>query len=122
MTMIEKYQDALKQIPSPGCGCHPSLLSIANSGAIAGFAGAQIFQDLRVSIPAGSRRILDGEIWDAVNKALNDHHAGTFTPKARPVPIVNNGKTALQRIINQGKYSDEYDLWEVSPIRLWCEP
>ncbi|MEI7672284.1 MAG: hypothetical protein WCK00_09250, partial [Deltaproteobacteria bacterium] len=35
---------------------------------------------------------------------------------------VNDGKVALQKIINQGKITDEADLWETSPRRLWEEP
>jgi hypothetical protein len=118
MVNLERYTDALKQIPPPGCGCHASLLGIANLGAIAGLGGEQMFSDIRHSIPPGDRRIPDREIQDAINRALADHHAGTFTPKARPKPAVNDGKIALQRIINQGRYSDEADLFEVSPIRL----
>ncbi|MEI6154755.1 MAG: hypothetical protein WCQ90_11775 [Deltaproteobacteria bacterium] len=122
MNIVEKYNYALQNIPPPGCGCHVALLGVANLGVMAGLDGNQIFDDIRASIPQGNRNTPDKEIDDAIRKALNDHRAGTFTPKARPKPIVNNGKAALQRIISQGIYSDEYDLWDSSPIRLWCEP
>jgi hypothetical protein len=117
----QRYQDALQQILPPGCGCHTSLMVPANYGVMAGLDGNQIFDDIRQSIPTGTRRITDHEIWDAINKALSDHN-GTFTPKPRPKPLVNDGNAALQRIVSQGIYSDEADLWESSPIRLWCEP
>jgi len=117
-----RYQDALLDIPSPGCGCHPSLLGVANKGVRAALDSEQIFQDIRQNIPQGDRRVSDREIQDAINKALSDFNGGTFMPKARPRPIVNDGKTALQRIIEQGMISDEADLWEVSRIRLYGEP
>jgi hypothetical protein len=113
-----RYQDTLLKIPSPGCGCHPSLLGVANLAVKAGLDSEQIFQDIRQNIPQGDRRVSDREIQDAINKALSDYNGGTFIPKPRPKPIVNDGKTALQRIIEQGKYSDEADIWEASPIRL----
>lgn len=117
-----RYQEALLDIPSPGCGCHPSLLGVANSGVKAGLDSEQIFQDIRQNIPQGDRRVSDREIQDAISKALSDYKGKKFIPKARPRPIVNDGKTALQKIIEQGMISDEADLWEVSPIRLYGEP
>ena len=81
-----------------------------------------MFSDLRRSIPPGTRRISDREITDAINKALSDHQGGKFTPRPRPAPIVQNGATARQRIIDSAKISDEADLWEASPLRLWDEP
>ncbi len=118
----DRYEEALKQIPAPGCGCHTSLLSVANMGAIAGIKPQQIFDDLRQNIPIGSRRISDREIQDAVNKALSDRNGGTFTPKPRPAPVVQDGKAALQRIIGQSDIDNDADLWELSPIRLLDEP
>jgi hypothetical protein len=97
-------------------------MSTANLGAIAKLDGDQIHSDIRQAIPAGARRISDREIADAINKALGDHKGGTFTPKPRPEPVVQNGVAALQRIINQGKISHEADLWESSPIRLLDDP
>jgi len=37
-------------------------------------------------------------------------------------PFVKNGTKVLQHIISQGRYSDEADLWEVSPVRLMDGP
>jgi hypothetical protein len=116
------YTDALRNIPPPGRGCHPALLSVANLGALAGLDGDRIFQDIRESIPPGKRRIPDQEILEAINKALAENRGGTFTPRPRPAPVVNDGAAALRKIINQGKITNEADLWESSPIRLWGEP
>jgi len=122
MEMIEKYRDALTKIPPPGCGCHPYLLTVSNYGAIAGLSPDRIISDIRVAIPQGQRQVGDREIWDTINKALADHNGGTFTPRPRPKPIVNDGRKTLQRIIGEAKISDEADLWEASPTRLLDEP
>jgi hypothetical protein len=122
MIGVDRYNDALNRIPAPGGGCHTSLLSVANIGILAGISPEKLFDDMRQAIPEGSRRISDREILDAINKALSDHHNGTFTPRSRPAPVVLDGKVLLQKIINQGKYSDDADLWEASPIRLLGAP
>ena len=122
MNLLERYNESLRNLPPPGHGCHPKLLRVADYGVLAGLTAAQIFDDLRHFTPAGKRRVHDQELTDAINKALADHNGGTFTPRPRPKPIVKDGKAALQKIINQGKISDEADLWESSPIRLWDEP
>ena len=119
---IDRYREVLRHIPPPGCGCHTSLLGVANHGARAGTPPHEIFEDIRRNIPPGSRRISDREIREAINKALADHNGGTFISQPRPVPIVQNGTAARQQIINQGRYSDEADVWEASPIRLLEEP
>ena len=123
MNLLARYQDALPNIPSPGGGgAHTAILGIANLGVMAGLTAEAIFQDLRRSVPSGKRKVSDREITDAINKALQDHNGGTFTPKARPAPVVNDGKAALQKIIDQAKITTEVDLWEASPIRLWEAP
>ena len=122
MNLLARYKESLRNIPSPGGGCHPALLSAANFGAMAGIDQQQIHNDLKRMIPRGKRRISDREITDAINKALSDHNDGTFTPKARPEPLVRDGKAALQRIIKQAKITTEVDLWESSPIRLLEAP
>jgi len=118
-----KYRDRLRSIPAPGGGgCHTAILGIANLGIMAGLNAETIFQDVRRAIPAGTRQIPDKEITDAINTALSDHNGGTYSPRPRPAPAVKNGKSALQKIINQGKITTEVDLWEASPLRLWEEP
>lgn len=117
-----RYHEALKRIPRPGTGCHPSLLSIANYGIMAGLNPERIFLEIRDHIPQGKRRISDREISDAVNKALSDHKKGSFVPKPRSAPIVTQGEITLKKLIGQGSYSTEVDLFESSPIRLWDAP
>jgi hypothetical protein len=122
MTLLDRYKDALRNIPPPGCGCHPHLLAVSNYGVLGGLSGEQIFSDIRGFIPQGKRQISDREISDAIRKALSGHNGGTFTPRLRPVPIVQDGKAALRRIIDQATITTEVDLWEASPIRLWEAP
>lgn len=124
MGLLNRYYDRVKQIfpPGHGLGCHTSMLGVANLGVIAGIDPQTIFNDIRNNIPPGARIISNREIQDAINRALADHNAGTFTPKLKPAPVVHDCKTALQRIIEQSDISDEADLWEYSPIRLWGEP
>ncbi|MBA4389976.1 MAG: hypothetical protein C0399_03460 [Syntrophus sp. (in: bacteria)] len=117
-----RYNDALQQIPAPGCGCHTGLLSVANLGALANLDGEQIFDDIRHAIPRGNRKVSDREIQDAINKALSDSNRSTFIPKPRPEPVVNDGKIALQRIIDQGPYSTEAELIPASPVDIPDEP
>jgi hypothetical protein len=122
MGALDRYNDNLRNARPPGTGAHGWILSTANLGTISGLAGEQIFSDIRRSIPTGTRRISDGEILAAINKALGDHRGGTCTPRLRTKPVVNDGAVALQRIIEQGKITTEVDLWEASPIRLWDDP
>lgn len=120
--LLSEYQHRIKSIPAPGCGCHTTIMGVSNLGVMAGLGPEQIFVDIRDAIPKGKRRISDREIQDAIRKALADYNGGTYAPRPRPAPVDKDGKKALQKIISQGKISDEVDLWEASPIRLWEEP
>jgi len=117
--MKSKYKKSLRSIPAPGTGCHPSLLSVANLGVIAGVEPEQIFNDIRRAIPHGGRFVPDREIDDTIKKAKSDYRGGIFTPRPRPKPIVKNGKAGLQKIISQAQITDDVDFWEASPIRLF---
>lgn len=123
MTVLDRYSKALESIPAPGGnGCHPALLSVANLGTLAGLDPEQIYNDLRRAIPKGARRVPDNEIWKTIKKALREHKGGTFIPRPKTKPVINDGKAALYKIISQSKISDEADLWESSPIRLLDDP
>ena len=119
MAALNRYHDNLQNPRPPGTGCHGWIMSTANLGIMAGINPQQIHDDLRRVIPTGTRRIPDREIHDAIRKALSDHDGGIYTPQPRPMPVVQDGKVALQRIIDQAKITTEVDLWESSPIRLW---
>lgn len=70
-SLLKQYQARLASIPPPGGnGCHPALLGAANWGSMAGLDPAAICKDIRRSIPAGSRRVPDREIKEAVDKAV----------------------------------------------------
>jgi len=89
---------------------------------MAGKDPQEIHDDLRRAIPSGTRRIPDREIQDAIRKAMGDLNRGTYTPRPRPEPMVQDGMVALRRIINQAKITTDVDLWECSPIHLPDEP
>ena len=91
-------------------------------GALAGIDGEKIFDDIRQAIPQGNRKITNKEIQDAINKALFDCNRGTFTPKPRSAPYVNDGKIVLQGIIEKGLYKTEAELIKASPVPIPDEP
>lgn len=113
-----RYQEARASIRAPGNSCHTSLLSIANLVVNAGISAGQIFEDIRGSIPSWSRRISDREIWDAVNKAFQDHRGRTFIPRQKPSPILQDGMAVPRNIITHAKNSDEKTLVTVSRVLL----
>lgn len=119
---LARYQESVKEIDSrpPGYGnnYHTFILGVANRGIKAGIDAQQIFDDIRNHTPAGKRHISDREIQDAISKAVADHKAGTFTPRPRPAPVVNDGKATLRKIIEESDIDNDADLWELSPIRL----
>ncbi len=122
MTATDRYQKKLHSIPAPGTGCNPYLLGVADLGVMAGIDPQTINGDIRQAIPPGDRRVSDTEITRAINTALRDHQAGTYTPRPRPAPAVADGKAALRRIIDKAPFSDEVDIWEASPLRVWDPP
>ena len=66
MNILARYQDVLRNMPSPGSGCHTAILGISNWGVMAGIPPDEIFQDIRQAVPSGTRRIPDKEIHDAI--------------------------------------------------------
>ena len=122
MSIKDRYREALNNIPAPGTGggCHPSLLSVANYGVKIGVDMNQLFEDIRRSIPHGRRLVTDREITDTIKKASSER--GNFTPQIKPKPIISDGKTALQKIIESSTIDTEVDLLESSPIRLLDDP
>jgi len=122
MAALNRYHDNLTNPRPPGTGCHGWIMSTANLGVLAGKDPNKVHDDIRHSIPNGTRRIPDREIQDAVNKALTDHAGGNYAPCPRPEPVVKNGAAARQRIIDSATITTEADLWEASPIRLWEAP
>ncbi len=122
MTAADRYQQKLQSIPAPGTGCNPYLLGVADLGVMAGIDHKTIHDNIRQAIPPGDRRVSDAEITRAINTALRDHQAGTYTPRPRQDPAVKDGKTSLRRIIDQAPFNDEVDIWEASPLRVWDPP
>jgi hypothetical protein len=120
-TLENRYRDKLQNFPSPGCGRHKALLGVASLGILARVPTDEIHSDLRAATAISP--MPDKEIEAAIRKAAADHpNGGTYHPPTKPNPIVKNGNAALRRIIDQGKISDEADLLELSPIRLYDPP
>lgn len=121
---LARYEAELVTIPSPGSGCHPRLLAVANLGIRAGLAPERIEQDLRTSIPTGSRRVSDREIRAAVSKAAAEHEPTAlrdWRPARRRAEPEVDGKKLREEIMRHGS-SDMADLWEASSIRLLDDP
>lgn len=130
MTASCRYFTALSNLPPGGQGrnLHTALLGAANHGVMAGLTEEQIHADLRAAIPSAGRHVPDREIRDAVAKAMEDRpgcysrqrHHRPFRQAQQPPPI--DGDTMRQRIIDRAQISEEVDLWESSPLRLWDGP
>lgn len=120
--MFDRYRGAVSHIPPSGEGYNLAILGAANLGVMAGVDPETIFSDIRANTKPGKRRIADAEIWRAINRALTDHHRGPFKPRPRPVPVVDDGKEALGRIIEQGKYTTEDELIKSSPVPIPDDP
>ncbi|MCX5830532.1 MAG: hypothetical protein NT140_01325 [Deltaproteobacteria bacterium] len=118
--VLDRYAETLRNLPPPGVGanCHGRIMAAANYGVMAGLPPERIHDDLLHAIPPGKRRLPSNEIPDAIKRALSDFNGGSFIPRPRSKPIVQDGKKALQGIIDQGEFGDEADLWESSPIRI----
>jgi hypothetical protein len=127
--MIEKYESALKRMPTPGGGgCHVHLMTVANLGAIAGLNPATIAADIRAHIPQGGRRVPDSEIGAAVRKAIAESKAAPGTryrsrvrPPSKPRPPFD-GPRYLKSLLARGDGATEADIWELSPYRIEWEP
>lgn len=113
-----RYSKNLADPVAPGAGCHGWLLSTANLAKLAGIPQEQCFVALRQAIPAGVRRVFDKEITDAIKKAYDS----AFTPSARPKPLIADGNTARQKIIEAGRFSTSQELVAASPIPIPTEP
>jgi len=119
LILENRYQNDLLNPRQRGEGAHSWVMTAANHGIMAKLTGEQVYSDIRLLL---DRRVPDKEISDAVKKALQDHGKGAFVPQPRPEAVARNGNVALKNIIKQGKLSDEADIWDVSPVRLWNEP
>lgn len=69
---LDRFNDVLSSLPPPGMGdgCNLRILGAANYGVFAGLEPDEIFRRIREAIPAGRRRVSDGEIIRAVEKTL----------------------------------------------------
>jgi hypothetical protein len=115
MEAAERYQWNYNRPRQRGQGAHSYVWLMAKLGKESGYSEDRIFNDVRHVL---DNRVSNKEIDQAIGTAKN--HTGTPRPAAPP--IVKDGAATLLRIIAQGTISDEADLWECSPIRLWEAP
>jgi hypothetical protein len=121
MKMETKYHESLNRMPEPKHGRHKHLLTIGNYAALAGVPLDQVHDDIR-RVTAGDP-MPDAEVSAAIMKAARDHGAGsTYQPPPKPVPLIKDGRSARQRIIDAGAINNDADLWECSRIRLYDSP
>lgn len=129
--LIERYENALHRIPTPGTGCHAALLGCANLGIMAGINEHTLLADIRAAIPTAGRRVPDGEILDAIRKAqadvspIGDNVANGQQTHHRPAPAVKppfDGPAYRRKLIAQGDGAEEADFMELSGGMLPLEP
>jgi len=112
----EKYQECLDNPVLPGNGCHQWLLKVANYACFAGLPEQRCFDDLRKLLVNTSRPVTDQEIWDAIRKAYSE--VGADVKIVKTEPLVEDGRSTLERIIAEGKYSAFEELRKNSPIPI----
>jgi hypothetical protein len=125
MSIQDKFNLELLNIPAPGNGCHPALLKVANYGILAKIEPAQLHQLIRQSIPEGGRQVPDKEIQDAIRKAQTDIKPDAsgqyrYAVATRPKPVIL--PRMAQALIDRAAGITELDLWEASPVRLTDDP
>jgi len=120
VSLATHYNEALRNIPPPGAGCHPALLGVANLGVLANIPGHQVHADIRAAIPPGRRRVPDREIRDTITKAFSENTKDSTyrAPTSTRAPAIKDGKGTLQKIMSKAEIKDEMELMELSPIRL----
>lgn len=142
-----RYRAALAIIPAPGTGrgSHRAIYRAACCGIEAGRSNAEIFSDLRIAIPPGTKLIPDGAIRDTIRNA----HTKAAPRDNRLSSLLRSGQIAvpfpprppqteseiirgrlknpavadeiLRRILKAGGGElDPFgaDVWEASPIRI----
>jgi len=122
---MKRFLTALSNLPEPGTGCHPAQLGVANLGKKAGLDKTETFKHIRSAIRPGSRLVPDEEIWQAVDKAYDEHAPVRQRSLKRQLPVVHKLKkkefaqATLQAIIAKGGGSISCaDLVKTSPIPI----
>lgn len=120
----DKFDLSVANLPhSGGGGLHCALLGSANLGVRAGMSRDEIFGAIRPAI-YGSRPVSDREIFQAIDKAIQDGTRGAPKPRSTPMsvpPSVDAG-TLLRAILAKGEGRNEADLRRDSPVAISPDP
>lgn len=135
---FEKYRQALSTLPAPGTGggYHAAILGAANLGIMAGITPADVAADIRTHTAPGGRNVTDGEIRDAVTKAITTGYSvGANGTPERPLQFrttparpsfdpkkIISGITARADADGIAEGDLEAMIFEASPIRLGDTP
>lgn len=71
MSAETKYEEALRNLPPPGQGCHTALMGVATLGAMCGYDEQRITLDIKANLKPGNRKVPPDEIAKTVRKALS---------------------------------------------------
>ena len=113
MTLLERYQEALRNIPRPGGGgCHSALLGVDNQRILARLSAEQIFSDIWQARPARST-------WE--DKPMNIYQTPIllkgYHPDHNPTKDYKTAKTPIRSSIGFTKpeykppTTDEQQAW-----------
>lgn len=71
MSAETRYEDALRNLPPPGNGCHTALMSVATLGAMCGYNAEKIRMDIKANLKPGNRKVPEDEITKTIRNALS---------------------------------------------------
>lgn len=120
---LEKFRQALQQLPPPGLGhgLHQQLLGVANLGVRAGLPDKEIFKQVKAAIPKGARVESDEQIWMAIRKARHELQTSPTQPSDtrihRPViPVAD--QSSFNKVVSSSPSVSEADLLGASPLKF----
>ena len=73
MSAETRYEDALRNLPPPGNGCHTALMSVATLGAMCGYDEAKIRLDIKANMKPGNRKVPEDELFEALRSELENY-------------------------------------------------
>lgn len=116
------FLEAVTRIPAPGGGgCHAFLLTCANIGVREGLDEDAMFRAIRDNVPTGGREVHDGEIRQAIRKAMHDRLNGRVYAKPTGGLSFTNLRRVTQTDVARFMHPDAIqpeDFIEASPVQF----